>query len=152
MVPLNSDINTVTSDITEQAGWWGPNPWTTSRNTVTFQWSSMEVFNFTQADREPAKKANSCEADLPPSWLPPPRAPNHTLGGTYQIVMREAAYASIHRADRGVWPCRTGGKVVAIKCCLISGSVTFTATVDHYRFMCSWCWVSRLEERNIHTE
>lgn len=40
----------------EKDGWRAPSPWTPSRNTVTFLWSSMKVFNSIQVDYNPAKK------------------------------------------------------------------------------------------------
>ncbi|CAB1448553.1 unnamed protein product [Pleuronectes platessa] len=59
-------------------GWREPSPWNTTRNAATVPCCCAEVFGYIQVDGRPAKKENSCEADMPPSWLSPPSPKPHT--------------------------------------------------------------------------
>lgn len=78
----------------------------------------MEVFGFIQTDDPAAKKANSREADLPPSWLFPLRAPNHTLCDEYQLVKLSMRPFNEQRGPEG-----QVGKVWQSNAVLLTGNI-----------------------------
>lgn len=77
----------------------------------------MEVFNFIEVDNAPAKKANSYEADLPPSWFSPV-SPQTTHTRWQVSVLSKSEHVSEQRGAA-----RPEGKVRQSDVALLTGNI-----------------------------